>query len=321
MGRIKEELLKQFAEDLKSGKLHLLLEKLKGDDTLSLEFRENYMSIYYRGGCISKLVYDTISNSYNDYFNTDYNTQKDIENDESTKETNKANNIQLDEDCIKLIKDIIERKEIMNKYFTTIKSKMERQYQQMLEFENNKNERSNYTTIDIEYQKDNSRFDMLAVQRKRQKDYQNLKMAIIEIKYGIGAISGNSGVSSHFRDVTRLSKEEIENLITDAELIMKYKIDLGLIKMLPSIKNGFKIQRNNIDLIFIIGNIDIQSNNVLLREIEKIQNEITKNEELKSYNIEVKIFCPYLAGNVMFDKDILTLEEFSKVNQVREELN
>lgn len=41
--------------DLKTGKLHSLLEYVQNDDTLDLEFRENSFTLYYRGGEILKV--------------------------------------------------------------------------------------------------------------------------------------------------------------------------------------------------------------------------------------------------------------------------
>ena len=42
----------KFTYDLQNGELKQFLDLVKNDSTLDLEIREDYISIYYRGGCI-----------------------------------------------------------------------------------------------------------------------------------------------------------------------------------------------------------------------------------------------------------------------------
>lgn len=168
MGRINQSLLKKFEEDLKGGVLAGLLAELKQDDTLALEFRADYLSIYYRGGCISKLTYNEQQEQYVDYFDSNYESEE--------KENAPSLIIKSNEECKSLVECIQLRKKIMNAYFSNT-PKMERQYQQIIEWENNRDLHSNYTVTDIEYQKANDfKFDLIAVNRRRQKDYQNLML-------------------------------------------------------------------------------------------------------------------------------------------------
>lgn len=44
-----------FIKDLQVGKLKDFLERVKKDDTLCLEIRDNYINIYYRGGSLFKI--------------------------------------------------------------------------------------------------------------------------------------------------------------------------------------------------------------------------------------------------------------------------
>ena len=165
MGRINQALLRKFEEDLRGGVLSELLTELKQDDTLALEFRADYLSIYYRGGCISKLTYNEQQNQYVDYFDSNYDSEEKVNATSIV--------IKSTEECKLLVETIQLRKKIMNAYFASI-PKMERQYQQIIEWENNRDISSNYTITDIEYQKAKEfRFDLIAVHRKRQKDYQN----------------------------------------------------------------------------------------------------------------------------------------------------
>ena len=310
MGRINKALLKKFEEDLKGGVLAELLSELKQDDTLALEFRADYLSIYYRGGCISKLIYNEQQEQYVDYFDSNYESEE--------KENAPSLIIKSNEECKSLVECIQSRKKIMNAYFANT-PKMERQYQQIIEWENNRDLHSNYTVTDIEYQKANDfRFDLIAVNRRRQKDYQNLKLSIIELKYGANSIGNDSGVYEHFKDVSNLTDSAIMDLVEETKFIINCKQELGLISLLDSAKNGINISTDSIDLIYFIGDISIEQRGKLLAELEKINNTLQLSD--RKIAIDVKAFCPYLTGNVMFDHDILTIEEFLKVNKLREDI-
>ena len=200
----------------------------------------------------------------------------------------------------------------MNYHFDNadIKRDMERECKQMTVRENNQDISSNYTIVDTEYRTEKGgQFDMVGVSRKRQGDYQNLKLAIIEMKYGNGAIEGNSGVYGHFNTVKNLSKKEIQDLIEDAEKMLEYKVDLGLIKLLDCFNRGMKIDREHIELIFFISDIRRSQANKLKEELKKIVDDLNQDSQLKEM-LEVKIFCPYLAGSVMFDEDMIDIDEF-----------
>ena len=310
MGRINQALLRKFEEDLRGGVLSELLTELKQDDTLALEFRADYLSIYYRGGCISKLTYNEQQNQYVDYFDSNY------ESEEKVNATSIV--IKSTEECKLLVETIQLRKKIMNAYFASI-PKMERQYQQIIEWENNRDISSNYTITDIEYQKAKDfRFDLIAVHRKRQKDYQNLNLSIIELKYGDKSIDKDSGVYQHYIDVSNMTDDSIMDLINETKFIIDCKYRLGLIELSESAKNGINISADSIDLIYFIGDISIEQRGKLLAELEKINNTLQLSDDKIAIN--VKVFCPYLTGNVMFDHDILTIEEFLKVNKLREDI-
>jgi hypothetical protein len=60
----------KFMRDLKEGgSIHCFLEAVKRDDTLSLEIRDNYVNIYYRGGNLFRITPKEPS-SYSIYFDT-----------------------------------------------------------------------------------------------------------------------------------------------------------------------------------------------------------------------------------------------------------
>ena len=59
-----------FMNDLEKGKLRFLLERIQRDSTLDLQFRGNYINIYYRGGVILELK--TKGNNYKASINKKY---------------------------------------------------------------------------------------------------------------------------------------------------------------------------------------------------------------------------------------------------------
>lgn len=108
------------------------------------------------------------------------------------------------------------------------------------------------------------------------------------------------------------------DLVEETKFIINCKQELGLISLLDSEKNGINISTDSIDLIYFIGDISIEQRGKLLAELEKINIALQLSD--RKIAIDVKVFCPYLTGNVMFDHDILTIEEFLKVNKLREDI-
>jgi hypothetical protein len=92
------------------------------------------------------------------------------------------------------------------------KNRHEKEAQQELVYLNNSSEKSNWICIDIEYVKqlNNSdetsfgRFDIVAISKKTPH-----RVALIELKYGAGAIGGNSGILKHLQDFKKFNEENV----------------------------------------------------------------------------------------------------------------
>lgn len=317
MSRMNEE-ISEILTDLKEGILQDLLNKVANDDTLELEFRTGYLNVYYRGGSISKLIHKG-KNCYLDYFDENYKKEENINPENEGEKEEFQREIRTKEDCEILVKEIINRKEIMNRYFSKI-PKREREFQQLIERENNSNKDSNFYISDIEYAWKDNRFDMIAVQRVDRKPYDSLKLAIIEMKYGPNAIGDKCGIYDHYLGVKKLSKEAIEDIIEDSEISMQCKNELHLIKAKENITRGIKIvEKDEIDLIFFISGITLKQNTKLLEELRRINEDLKADNKILNTDIKlnVGIFCTYMAGNIMYDKDILTIDEFDKLTKFR----
>ena len=206
----------ELLEKLKpQGEYANILNEVIKDKELSLEIREGKAIIYYKKGKILTLSKDKI-----EYLSLGYYKNKEEQpklSDEQIKKTPKE-------------------------YFKTAKSlvdnhgdKKEFTIQQLIAAENVSTD-SDYLVIDMEYQYKQSniptnerllrtRIDLLAIE-KESKD-----IILFELKQGVGALNGKSGIEDHIQKTERL----IENtqfrkaLLKDVETIIRQKSELQIL--------------------------------------------------------------------------------------------
>ena len=248
-----EKMFKDFEE---GGMLHDLLDYVKSDDTLDLEFRgEGRANIYYRGG--SLFCIERSGDGYTLTFDTKYCTACD-EGMEKTPSVRAAVGL------IPLYKHAMDVWFVKNR-------KYEREFQQLVVRENNRHgaisHASDYYIVDIEYaynvnvsdKKTQARFDMIAVKwLSKSNERQNPSaptLAIIEMKYGDGALGGSAGLKKHLEDFGTLVKNgELDDFCADYSNVFNQKCALGLIPGKESAR--IKITQRDIELIFLIANHD-----------------------------------------------------------------
>ena len=248
-----EKMFKDFQE---GGVLHDLLDYVQSDDTLDLEFRgEGRANIYYRGG--SLFCIERSGNGYTLTFDTKYCTACD-EGMEKTPSLRAAVGL------------IPLYKHAMDVWFAKNR-KYEREFQQLVVRENNRHgaisHASDYYIVDIEYaynvnvsdKKTQARFDMIAVKwLSKSNERQNPSaptLAIIEMKYGDGALGGSAGLKKHLEDFGTLVKNgELDDFCADYSNVFNQKCALGLIPGKESAR--IKITQRDIELIFLIANHD-----------------------------------------------------------------
>lgn len=248
-----EKMFKDFQE---GGVLHDLLDYVKSDDTLDLEFRgEGRANIYYRGG--SLFCIERSGDGYTLTFDTRYCTACD-------EGLEKNPSLRVAVGLIPLYKHT------MDVWFAKNR-KYEREFQQLVVRENNRHgaisHASDYYIVDIEYayndnvsdKKTQARFDMIAVKwLSKSNERQNPSaptLAIIEMKYGDGALGGSAGLKKHLEDFGTLVKNgELDDFCAEYSNVFNQKCALGLI---PG-KEGarIKITQRDIELIFLIANHD-----------------------------------------------------------------
>jgi len=187
-------------DDLRSGTLTPLRERVLADPTICLEIRNDYVVLYYRGGKLLELRRKGAG--YTAFFDTNYAGNGAAALSQSLP----AADVQTAADVAAWISAFPELKLAMD---LQPGSKDERDAQQLIVRDNNfgRGEKSNttdYFICDIEYDtKAHGRFDMIAVHwpsltRKKQDDR---RLVIIEAKYGDEALTGTSSLHSHIEDI------------------------------------------------------------------------------------------------------------------------
>lgn len=237
---------KRFIHDLLEGKLSHFLCEVKNNKTLSLEIRDGYINIYYRGGNLLRITQKQVG--YDFFFDVKYCIQ---ENDkESIESLSKRDSICYVENFNRLI-------DIMDQWFE-VHPKLEREHQHSLLINNPK-------IVDVEYQVKNiSRLDMLMVDGNT--------LYIVENKYGLGAVSGKAGLAKHYQDISKIIEDtETRNqLLKSIEHITHIKHALGLRDY------GVKVEDiRNIEILFVLVNYNQKS--------QSLQNELNQiNGKIKS---------------------------------------
>ena len=293
-----EEMFNDFQ---KGGPLHELLAYVQHDDTLDLEFRGEYAAnIYYRGGSLFRI--DRSATGYTLTFDTKY--------DEGM-----AANPSI---CV-AVGLIPLYKHAMDVWFAKNR-KYEREFQQVVVRENNRHgaisHATDYYIVDIEYayndnvsdKKTQARFDMIAVKwLSKSNERQNPSaptLAIIEMKYGDGALGGSAGLKKHLEDFGTLVKNgELDDFCADYSNVFNQKCALGLI---PG-KEGarIKITQRDIELIFLIANHDPNKTG-----LAKIVAEIA--DVTMEYPYPIRFAYASMMGYCLYADQMKSLEEMQE---------
>ena len=212
----------RLLNSLKDGELKGAMQYVaENKNGLSLQIRKDYLNIYYRGGNILK-----ISGINSFHFDENY-FYKDKSGDRVKKK--------------KELVDIFREKKF-EKYFEKAKKviddwlekypKPEREEQHNLIMKNN-DKNSDFVIIDIEfavsrkakykYDGKQPRFDIIAIRKS------DSMLCIIELKKGIKALGGNSGIKGHFDDFNNSIGENPLPFIDEVRELLQQKQDFGLL--------------------------------------------------------------------------------------------
>ena len=200
---------KEFADAFKECELYSLYESHRNE--LFIGVRNDYLSVYHNCNSIAKVTYgmNGIRCEIDRYYLDGIHRKPDEEG--------------------KICK--LEPKEICDRYeeIKTNSNKRateEKKAQSKLVISNNRNPNSNWFCIDVEYVKSfrnqaekdeagfNARFDIIALSRK-----QPHHVALIELKYGSGAIGGKGGIYKHIGDFSKFRKKRFFETHLSKEII------------------------------------------------------------------------------------------------------
>jgi len=213
MGKITRGISKEFAEEFLKCDLNKLYHRHKKE--IFIGVRNNYLNLYYNSDSIAKVefVKKKISCKIDKY----YLSGRHI------KGKNKIEKIEPG--------DVLNRFDTI-KMNSNKKATDEKKAQSKLVLMNNLNADSKWFCIDIEWVKafENKqakndaefygRFDIIAIAKKKPHI-----VALIELKYGSGAIGGESGISKHIEDFKKyqdnsyFNKQEVCDIIESQKML------------------------------------------------------------------------------------------------------
>lgn len=295
----------EFLHDLKTGSLKGLMERVKNDDTLMLAIRDGYVNVYYRGGSLFNLKKS--NDSYSIYF--DDNFKKDNPRDFYLPEPGDINGWM---DIIPYLKEAMD--------FHFFKSrKLEREFQQIVFRENNfstvsKETEYFITDIEFDFKSDDSkaRFDMLGVRwlRGDRKHLDRFVPVLIEMKYGDGALDGDSGLIKHLDDLNKFVSSE-HGISCLTSMIPKQFQQLVELDMFDFNKTSNWKEPSTTDekpeVIIILANHNPSSKR--LQTILESEEFNQKASDCSKY-FNLKFFVSSFAGYGMHSNNMFDLEQF-----------
>ena len=238
----------RFVEDLLYGELSYFLTQVKNNrNMLSLEIRNGYINIYYKGGNLLKITQK--SKGYACHFDARY--CKHMSGDG---EFELLNNLRSDDLSSYQMYFSLMMQE-MGRWFED-HPKPERDYQHQLLV-------NNPEIIDIEYQIGRRmRLDMLI--------FVDDKLLIVENKYGTGAIGGKAGVAEHYKDICEVINDEklLDELIDSVCHISRAKNALGLTDTIIK-----RTDIKSVEILFLLANYNPHSQS-FFNELDKMNGSV-----------------------------------------------
>jgi len=203
----------------------------------------------------------------------------------------------------------------MDSYFTTDKRGAEREFQQLVAWENNRSPISNeteYFITDIEFADSGlgARIDMLGVRwlsHERQSEH-TLVPVLMEMKYGNQAIDGSSGLCSHFKDIATLLETQHPFICETIETQFDQLRELCLINY----RQSSRFQRPRVStarpqVVFLLANCNPRS-----QILQGILGELGELEQNHTH-FDLRFFVATFAGYGMHHACMLNTTEFAEV--------
>ncbi|MBD5154977.1 MAG: hypothetical protein HDT15_07910 [Oscillibacter sp.] len=287
----------KMMDALKAGVLHPFLEAVQKDDTLCLELRGTSINIYYRGGslfCITEQKAD-----YKIEFDTKYCVN--------------GNLLPANPSVQEAPGLIPQYKSRMDEWFH-IHPKYEREFQQLVARVNNSSgdisRSTDYYIADMEYAGTaelGARFDMVAFKWLSKgyvrKDTSKPSLALVELKYGDGALGGEAGIEKHLRDFNAFVSDtaSLREFTLDMAEVFRQKCELGLVGGLKEKQFQLNVDCSAPEVIFAFAEHDPDSDG-----LKRILRGIKEDE----YAFPIRLASASLLGCGLYEDHMLTVEEY-----------
>lgn len=313
-------LTNDFMNDLKTGDLSVLLQQVIKDDTLCLAIRKNYINIYYRG--CNLLCVRTNGQRYDYHFDENYLNHQPPHYIALV-------DLQSLNSIVDYIKVFPLLKQEIDLWFYDNKRQYEREFQQHVMRDNNINmttttskgtsNDTDYFVADIEYAntENGSRFDLIGIKWSStgpaRKNGKVTTLAIMEMKYGDGAMTGNAGIIKHFKDMDLFAQNgKLAMLAQEAETQFNQLYQLGLVK---GINKPIQIDMENEKPEYLLLPANHKpASTVLKRELTealRLYPDVAKN-----YSIKIAQSC-YM-GYGLYSEQMISIGEFLETAEVEE---
>lgn len=204
-----------FINSLKSGFLIGITKKIVSDSDLTLEIRNNYVNIYYKGNSLLKLS-ESVSGRYKADIHQKFKDGLDIPLDFTDQET-----------TTRFLDNIPLLKENIIRYG---KHSLETEYEQMIIRANNFEPRNNseYYIIDRQYVVGKQRFDLVGIlwDRKARRTGQEVCLCFMEVKFALN--QDISEVHNQLKRYYEAIRPRARNIAEESEIVFRQKLELGL---------------------------------------------------------------------------------------------
>ncbi|MDO8804008.1 MAG: hypothetical protein Q7R35_06240 [Elusimicrobiota bacterium] len=291
----------EFIHDLMAGSLKPLYEEIREDDTLDLQIRDNYLNIYYRGGSILKLTKVGNTAIYLTDFDANY-----LYEEEQPLIRHKC--IEDEKSLYGWISLLPGLKRCMDKFFHR-HPKNEREFAQNFVRENNRTKiivpGPDYFICDVEYSFTvpgaKGQFDAVAVKwdstAVARKNPRGLRLALIELKFGDGALAGKAGIEKHITDAEKfLANYDQSGFRAEMKTVFNQKRKLGYILNRKDIES-FSDEKP--EYIFILANHDPAST--------AIKQVLSKIEEPSAFDL--RFARASFFGSGLYSQNVITLKD------------
>ncbi|MEZ5125328.1 MAG: hypothetical protein R2826_03650 [Thermoleophilia bacterium] len=318
----------EFIGHLTSGVLLPVLERVRHDDTLTLEIRNGYVDVYYRGGRVLGIHGNGRSGRFRAEFDMNYCNIDPAYCPTLPKEP--AKSIASEDDAREWVEALASYKQVMDVFFSD-HPKLEREFQQNVLRDNNRHlvgERTEYTILDIEYaqsprafpENSNFRFDMVGMLWPTPGRNRRSRLAtpvLIEMKAGDGALASHAtgdgkrlpGLAKHVDDIEAFLEPEppaatsprYDLLRTELTTTLRLKQELGL-PSIPKTMKTLEIEQWNDrpQVLFILANHQPAST-ILKKELAKLPPRVHADYFVAKVSY---------AGYSLFSDNITPLDDF-----------